>query len=110
METFGERLQQARKKKKLTQLELSKKVGMSSQRAVSMWENNNAKPEIDTLIQVAILLEVSVDWLLTGVNPNTNPDGKISINIEDYIEYMKLKTEKLQRENASLKNPKYVPI
>lgn len=110
METFGERLQYARKKKKLTQLELANKTGMSSQRAVSMWENNNAKPEIDTLVKVAILLEVSVDWLLTGVKPSTNTDGKISINVEDYIEYMKLKTEKLERENSSLKNPESLSI
>ncbi|AWL07951.1 hypothetical protein HME7025_00066 [Aquirufa nivalisilvae] len=110
METFGERLQQARKKKKLTQEELANKVGMGSKRAVSMWENDNSKPETDTLLMVSQVLEVSLDWLLTGVKTYTDENGKISIDVEEYVEYLKYKNAQLQRENISLKNPESLSV
>ncbi len=109
-ETFGNRLQQARKKKKITQDELAQLVGKNNKRAVSMWENDNAKPEMDTIITVAKVLEVSIDWLLTGVKNSDVPVGQVNIAIEDYLEYLQLKNEKLQSENTSLKNSKSVSV
>lgn len=104
METFGQRLQQARNKKKMTQTALAYQVEVSSQKIISNWENDVAKPEMDTLIVVSKILEVSIDWLLTGEEKERKVEGKISIAMEDYAEYMQLKNEKLKKENDSLKN------
>ena len=45
----GEKIAILRKKKGMTQEELAKKMGVSSQ-AVSKWENGNAIPEVALLV------------------------------------------------------------
>ena len=109
MKTFGQRLQQARNKKNMTQTVLANQIKVSSQKIISNWEKDVAKPEMDTLIIVAQILEVSIDWLLTGEEKERKVEGKISIAIEDFAEYMQLKNEKLKKENDSLKNIEVVP-
>jgi transcriptional regulator with XRE-family HTH domain len=109
METFGQRLQQARNKKNMTQTVLANQIKVSSQKIISNWEKDVAKPEMDTLIVVAQILEVSIDWLLTGEKKEYKIEGKVTIPMEDFAEYMQLKNEKLKKENDSLKNIKIVP-
>lgn len=52
-----------RKKKGITQFELSKKINVD-QTTVSKWESGEAKPRVDTLIKLAKLFECTVDELL----------------------------------------------
>ena len=65
---FGNRLYELRKKAGLSQAELGEKLGLSN-KAVSKWENGQAKPGLDTVHKLADVLSVSVDDLLeTGAN------------------------------------------
>lgn len=48
---------------KITQSELAKQLGVT-QGAVSQWENNSTRPDIDLLPKLAELLNCSVDELL----------------------------------------------
>lgn len=63
--TFGQNLQQLRRQNGLSQQQLAEQLGVSRQ-AVSKWELNAAKPDIDTVIQISLLFHVSIDELLTG--------------------------------------------
>lgn len=63
--TFSERLAKARKEKGFTQSDVAEKLNVSFQ-AVSLWERGETTPEIDKLVDIASLYQVSVDWLLTG--------------------------------------------
>jgi len=63
--SFNEKLQALRKEKGLTQEELAEKLDVSRQ-AVSKWEAGQAMPEIDKLIELADIYDVSLDLLLTG--------------------------------------------
>ncbi|MBO7251040.1 MAG: helix-turn-helix transcriptional regulator [Oscillospiraceae bacterium] len=65
METLGKRIAELRKSKHWTQDDLSQKIGVSAQ-AVSKWENDQSCPDISLLPQLAALLGVSVDELLSG--------------------------------------------
>lgn len=65
MEAFAERLISARKKKSFTQSVVAEKLQVSFQ-AVSLWERGETFPETGKLTELAELLEVSIDWLLTG--------------------------------------------
>lgn len=56
-------LQYLRKKKKLTQEELANRLNVSRQ-SVSKWETGDGYPEMDKLMQLSDLFEVSVDDLL----------------------------------------------
>ena len=62
-ETFGQRLSRIRKEKGFTQNEIADKVGVTSQ-AVSKWENDLASPDIDILLQLSEIFDISVDELL----------------------------------------------
>ena len=60
---FGNRLCQLRRKAHLSQSQLGEKVGVSN-KAVSKWENGQAKPGLETATQLANILSVSLDELL----------------------------------------------
>ena len=62
-ETFGQRLSRIRKEKEFTQNDIADKVGVTSQ-AVSKWENDLASPDIDILLKLADIFDISVDELL----------------------------------------------
>ena len=63
--TFSERLANARKENGFTQSDVAEKLKVSFQ-AVSLWERGETTPEIDKLVDIASLYQVSLDWLLTG--------------------------------------------
>ena len=70
--TLGQRLQELRKQKGLSQEGLGEKLGVSRQ-AVSRWEMDGAVPEVDKLVAMAKLFGVSLDQLLTGEETETVP-------------------------------------
>lgn len=63
--TFSERMAKARKDKGFTQNDVAERLNVSFQ-AVSLWERGETTPEIDKLVEIASLYQVSLDWLLTG--------------------------------------------
>lgn len=63
--TLGRRIAALRKQQNLTQDELAEKLGLSSQ-AVSKWENELSCPDIMLLPELARILHVTVDALLSG--------------------------------------------
>lgn len=66
-ETIGNRISRLRKEKGMSQEALAEKIGVSPQ-AVSKWENDQSCPDISLLPQLAKLLDVTVDELLTGTS------------------------------------------
>lgn len=63
--TFGERILTIRKRMKWSQDELAKKVGTSAP-IIGRYERNEIKPSIDTAKTIADILEVTVDFLISG--------------------------------------------
>ncbi len=61
--TIGERIADLRKKNGFSQEMLGEKLGVSRQ-AVSKWESDAALPEIDKLVELAKLFDVTVGFLL----------------------------------------------
>ena len=61
--TTGEKLALLRKKKGMTQEELSEALQVSRQ-SVSRWEMDAAFPETDKLIKLSRLFDCSIDFLL----------------------------------------------
>ena len=60
---FGNHLYRLRRKAGLSQAQLGEKVGVSN-KAVSKWENGQAKPGLDIVHKLADVLSVSADQLL----------------------------------------------
>ncbi len=66
--TFGQRLQDLRRKAGMSQDTLAEKLEVSRQ-AVSKWERDEAMPETEKVIRIAQLFDVSLDTLLVGRAP-----------------------------------------
>ena len=62
---FNVKLQELRKKKGLTQEELSKALFVS-RTAVSKWESGRGYPNLESLKQIAELFSITIDELLSG--------------------------------------------
>ena len=62
---FGEKLQQLRKGRGLTQEELAEALFVS-RTAVSKWESGRGYPSIDSLKDISAFFSVSIDGLLSG--------------------------------------------
>ena len=63
---FGERLLQARKKRKVSQDDLAKKLGVHAP-VIGRYERGEVKPSIETAARMAEALGVSLDYL-TGLS------------------------------------------
>lgn len=61
--SFGRKLQKLRRQKGLSQEELAQECGVSRQ-AISKWEAEQAMPELDKLILLSTLFDVSIDYLI----------------------------------------------
>lgn len=77
MGTFSQRLTQARKRKQLSQAELSSIAGVSTT-TLSAYENNGRPPALDIAKKLADALDVSLDWLAdTGKQAELTDYSKI---------------------------------
>lgn len=65
MDTLGKRISALRRERGLKQEDLAERLGVSPQ-AVSKWENDQTCPDITLLPELAKLLGVTVDRLLSG--------------------------------------------
>ncbi len=61
--TIGQRITRKRKELGLSQADLGDRLGVSRQ-AISKWEGDAAIPDVDKLIALSKLFDVSVGWLL----------------------------------------------
>ena len=64
---FGKRIAALRRKKGLSQTELAEKLGVTSQ-AVSKWECGNAVPDIDLLLDMSHLYNVTINEMLEDID------------------------------------------
>ncbi len=63
--SVGERLLALRNKSSLTQEELADRLNVSRQ-SISKWELNKTLPDVEKLIQLSEMYEVSIDFLIKG--------------------------------------------
>lgn len=98
MKSLGERIVQLREIHNLTQIELSKMIGVSSA-TMSKYENNVSLPNSETLGLMADALDTTADYLI-GRTENMAPlqrDNRwITLNEEEttYLENLRLLSEK----------------
>lgn len=71
--TFGARLKESRRAKKLTQKQLAEQIG-AKHNSVSDWERGYAMPDPDTIVDICEVLDVSASHLL----PSKSHDAKSS--------------------------------
>lgn len=72
---IADRIQYLRKQKGFSQEELADKVGVSRQ-AVSKWENEQSTPDLEKIIAMSDLFEVTTDYILKGIEPISDTSEK----------------------------------
>ena len=100
--TLGQRLQNARKEAGLSQEELAEQLGVSRQ-AVSKWENDSGYPEMEKMIRLSQIYQVSLDYLVGNEQEQEQPDEDIPTKgwyvshelAEGFLAYQKGKFRKI---------------
>jgi len=86
MMEFGKRLKQLRRERGVSQEFIAERLGISRQ-AVSKWESDTAQPDLDNLVKLSEVLEVSVDTLVgrtpTETTINFNEQKSTDSNASD---------------------------
>ncbi|WP_061599446.1 helix-turn-helix domain-containing protein [Streptococcus gordonii] len=62
-DSFGDRLKELRKSKKLTQVQVSEMIGVQ-QGTYSRWENGTLEPNLEAVVKLAKLFDTTTDYLL----------------------------------------------
>ena len=102
--TIGDRIQELRKKKYLSQEELAERLEVSKQ-SVSKWELNKVIPNVDKLIFLSELFEVSLDYLIKGEKEESLNGQENVFSQPDRDEITKKKTAE-----GSLYGPARLPV
>ncbi|MBR1385668.1 MAG: helix-turn-helix transcriptional regulator [Bacilli bacterium] len=91
---IGKFIQEKRKEKKLTQMELASKLGVSN-RSVSKWENGVCLPDYSLFSDLCSILDISINELLSGEKvENDFYQKKMEENIVNVIDYNNKKRNK----------------
>ncbi|AUM89149.1 transcriptional regulator [Clostridium botulinum] len=86
---FGDRLKELREEKELTQEELGKLLNVSRQ-TVSGYEAENIEPNINNLVRLADIFNVSLDYLLGRTKERYNLNLKDKKNKDLIIDIIKV--------------------
>lgn len=96
-EKIGRFIAELRKEKKMTQIDLANKLGITD-RAISKWENGRGMPELSLLTPLCKILDISVNELLSGVRlDKKNYQEKLEENIINTIDYSDKKIKKTKK-------------
>lgn len=93
---FGERLLSIRKKKKVSQDELTKQIGVHAP-VIGRYERNEVKPSIDVATNIANALGVSLDFLV-GIT-DVDLDNEV---LHQVMDIQKLNDEDKKQINSTL--------
>ena len=72
---FSEKLPKLRKNNNLSQEQLAEQLGVSRQ-AVSKWESEQTTPDLEKVIAMSELFEVTTDYILKGIEPVSTTNRK----------------------------------
>ena len=82
--SLGEKLKQARKQRKLTQPDVARLTGINY-KTLSNWETDFYRPNVDELKKLALLYNVSIDFLMEMPYNNKNKLSPIFTLINEII-------------------------
>ena len=91
---FGNRLYELRKQKGLSQEELANRLDVTRQ-TISKWELGDSNPDMDKLVQLGELFEISLDELVLGKVPVTSKLDELGAKV--------MTTENKQKAKKGLK-------
>ncbi|OXM85110.1 helix-turn-helix domain-containing protein [Paenibacillus rigui] len=86
---YGERIAALREKHSLTQEGLSTKLGIT-RASLSHYENNRREPDYETIVSIANLFNVSIDYL---IGRTEDPHGVLDEDVREFVDALELSNE-----------------
>lgn len=83
-----ERLVELRKRENLSQEKLAELLNISRQ-AISKWESGASSPDINNIIQLGKIYNVSTDYILLGKSQEVDPPVQSEYVIENHVKKSK---------------------
>ncbi|SDC03250.1 DNA-binding transcriptional regulator, XRE-family HTH domain [Paenibacillus sp. UNCCL117] len=96
MNMIGDRIALLREKFGMTQEELSKKIDIS-RASLCHYEKSRREPDYETLVKVADLFKVSLDYLMGRTN---DPHQTLDPNIRSFVDQLELSDDLLMEKFA----------
>ncbi|WP_282937405.1 helix-turn-helix transcriptional regulator [Paenibacillus sp. RC67] len=93
---YGERIASLREKHSLTQEGLSTKLGIT-RASLSHYENNRREPDYDTIVSIANLFNVSIDYLIGRTD---DPHRVLDEDVREFVDALELSNEKIMEKFA----------
>lgn len=81
--TFAEKLKSIRKQAGMSQEKLAEKLGVSRQ-AVTKWETDAGIPDIENIMAISALFDLSIDELLSNENGTKKPTKYLFESVTEY--------------------------
>ena len=81
--TFAEKLKSIRKQAGMSQEQLAEKLGVSRQ-AVTKWETDAGIPDIDNIMAISALFDISIDDLLSNARGERKPADYLFESVTEY--------------------------
>lgn len=93
--SISEKIQQLRKSRGLSQEQLAEKLDISRQ-AVSKWESGTSTPDIEKIVLMSELFEVSTDYLIKGEETSkSNETVQQSVHLQSKLYIIDINKRKL---------------
>ncbi|CAM3642676.1 helix-turn-helix transcriptional regulator [Cohnella lubricantis] len=103
---IGDRIAELRDARSLTQEQLASSLGIS-RAALSHYEKNRRQPDFDTLIKLADVFHVSIDYLFGRTN---RPEITLDPKVRDFVDQLELSDQEiLERFDLSVDGRKLSP-
>ena len=96
---FKEKLLKLRKQKGWSQEELGNNLDVSRQ-TISKWESGQSTPEMEKLVKISEIFEISLDDLIKGIKIETKIDK--SQSVEENKDDSKIKNKQTNMENKKI--------
>ena len=85
MDSLGEKLKELREEKELSQMKLSKLIGIT-QAAIARYELNITEPKASDIKKFCLFFGITSDYLIGLEDYNTNQPKKLKFNIKGEIQ------------------------
>lgn len=99
--SLGERLKQARKQRKLTQPGVARLTGINY-KTLSNWETDFYRPNVDELKKLALLYNVSIDFLMEMPYKNKNKLSPLFTLINEIVTKNSVEFDHLLPDNTDM--------
>lgn len=106
--SLSKKIFELRKAGNLSQEQLAEKIGISRQ-SISKWESGESVPEIERLVELSKIFDVTIDYLVKD-NIENFPDDEASVGTPEETGIPKAKSAPPAKENKIVAFTKYLLI